>query len=80
MKSFYKTVSWLIVSGILISACNWYEMRDLKVAVIAAFWGCVFKTPVYWFHEKLWSNKSTKIEPVNPNVVCQACEQALQSQ
>ena len=50
MKSFYKTVSWLVVSGILIAGCGYFETGSLKVAVMSAFWACILKTPIYWIH------------------------------
>lgn len=80
MKNLYKTISWLIVSGVLIAACNWYEIGDLKTACLGAFWSCVFKTPVYWIHELIWNKKVKKHDPIDPQIVCVACEQALQAQ
>ena len=53
-KSLLKTVSWLFVSGILIAVAGYVETGNGKAAIMAAFWACVFKTPVYWFHEFLW--------------------------
>lgn len=81
MKNFYKTISWLIVSGILIAGCGWYETGNLTIALMSAFWACVLKTPIYWVHELIWSRVGVqKIEPVPAEVICAACEQALQAQ
>lgn len=80
MKCFLKTMSWLIVSGILIAVCGYAETGSVKVAVMSAFWACVLKTPIYWIHELIWS-KAAKVcvDPVSPDVVCMACEQAIQA-
>jgi uncharacterized membrane protein len=81
MNSFYKTVSWLVVSGILIAGCGYFETGNLKVAVMSAFWACVLKTPIYWIHELFWSRiGAEKIKPVPAEIVCDACEQAIQAQ
>ena len=80
MNCFLKTMSWLIVSGILIAFCGYLETGSVIVAVKASIWACIMKTPVYWAHELLWS-KATNASPkaVEPEVVCEACEQAIQS-
>ena len=81
MKSFYKTVSWLVVSGILIAGCAYYETRNLKIALMSAFLTCLLKTPIYWIHELVWTRIGVKtIQPVSSEIVCDACEQALQAQ
>lgn len=81
MRNFQKTISWLIVSGLLIAVCNYWEVRNLKLAIMSSFWACVFKTPIYWIHEYVWSK--SKIEPIKtiePTVVCDACQLALQAE
>lgn len=81
MKSFYKTVSWLVVSGILIAGCGYFETGNLRIALMSAFWACVLKTPIYWIHELIWTGiGAEKVKPVAPEIVCNACEQALQAQ
>ncbi len=81
MKSFYKTVSWLVVSGILIAGCAYYETQNLSLALMSACWACVLKTPIYWIHELAWTRIGVKtIQPVSSEIVCDACEQALQAQ
>ena len=49
-----KTVSWLIVSGILITLTAWFESGSFTVAIMTAFWASIIKTPVYSLHEALW--------------------------
>ena len=49
-----KTVSWMIVSFILIAATGWYEFGNLWVAVMASAWATLFKIPLYSLHEHLW--------------------------
>ena len=64
-----KTVSWLAVSYILIAATVWYESGNLSVALLAAFWACVIKTPIYSLHESLWGRVI-----FTPNVIS-VCEE-----
>lgn len=49
-----KTISWLIVSYVVIAATVWYESGNLYVAMTATLWACIIKTPVYSLHEALW--------------------------
>lgn len=59
-KSFMKTVSWLCVSGIIIAIPALITTGSLLTALEVAFWACLFKTPVYWLHEIVWSGKKRK--------------------
>jgi uncharacterized membrane protein len=80
MKCLLKTLSWLIVSGILIAFCGYMETGSALVAIKASVWACILKTPVYWVHELIWSKaKDAGPKIVEPEVVCEACEQAIQS-
>lgn len=80
MKCLLKTMSWLIVSGILIAVCAYAETGSVKVAVTSALWACILKTPIYWAHEILWSKVSgATVNHVSPDVVCVACEQAMKA-
>lgn len=70
MKSTFKTISWLVVSGI--ASTGWYESGSFKVGLFAAFWACLLKTPIYWLHEVLWERrkgKKTAEQPVPVAVV-----------
>lgn len=60
MKSIAKTVSWLVVSGLLIAVCTWFESGSLAIGLVAAFWACLLKTPIYWVHEALWEQKKLR--------------------
>lgn len=53
-KAMAKTVSWLVISGLIIAAPTWYETGSVGTAFLVAFWACLFKTPVYWLHELGW--------------------------
>ena len=79
MKSLAKTISWLIVSGILIAGCSWFESGNFTVGLMAAFWACMLKTPVYWIHEIMWDKTGHKTPKANPQVVCVACNEAAQA-
>ena len=79
MKSLAKTISWLIVSGILIAGCSWFESGNLAVGLMAAFWACILKTPVYCIHEIMWDKTGHKTPKANPKVVCVACNEAAQA-
>jgi uncharacterized membrane protein len=52
-----KTLSWLLVSGILIFGAAYVETRIFAVSFMTAVWACALKTPVYWVHEALWERK-----------------------
>lgn len=80
MKQFLKTISWLIVSGLLIAGSVYAETHSLKAATIAAFWACLVKTPVYWLHEIIWDRAGIKAPCVDSDVVIEAIEEAVQSQ
>lgn len=79
MKSITKTISWLVVSGILIAGCSWFESGSLMVGLMAAFWACVFKTPIYWIHEIVWDKAGCKTPKADPDVVCVAATEAAQA-
>jgi uncharacterized membrane protein len=53
-KTGVKTLSWLIVSGLLICGAAYYETHDLSKSLLTAFWACALKTPVYSLHEALF--------------------------
>lgn len=53
-KALYKTLSWFILSGLLIASCNYYEYADISIAVKAAVLASLLKTPLYWLHESIW--------------------------
>lgn len=55
MKSILKTISWLLVSGLIIFVGGYFETGNALIAVKAAFWASVLKTPVYWIHEVVWT-------------------------
>ncbi len=64
MKSIFKTISWLLVSGLIIFSGGYFETGNALIAVKAAFWASVLKTPVYWIHEVLWA-KAGVTDPVS---------------
>ena len=72
-----KTISWLIVSGVLITGTAWYESGSFTVAAMAAFWACLLKTPVYWLHEHFWHREPRKaakrVRVSLPVLECQLC-------
>lgn len=53
-KTGVKTLSWLLVSGLLIFGAAYYETRSTHLSLMAAFWACALKTPVYFVHEALF--------------------------
>lgn len=73
-----KTISWLLVSAIIIAGCGYFETGNIIASLMASFWACVLKTPVYWIHEILW-NKKEKLPHVPVEIVCQACNEAFQA-
>lgn len=59
-KSFAKTMSWMLVSGVIIAIPTLVTTGSLVTALGVAFWACLFKTPVYWLHEVVWSGRKQK--------------------
>lgn len=59
-KSFAKTISWMLVSGVIIALPTLYATGSLLTALEVAFWACLFKTPVYWLHEVVWNGRKRK--------------------
>lgn len=67
-KAFLKTVSWLVVSGVIIAIPTYLKTNSFVTALEVAGAACVLKTPVYWLHEVVWHrNKNKKVE------LCPAC-------
>ncbi len=64
-----KTVSWLVVSYILIASTVWYESGSIWIALVAALWASLLKTPAYSVHEHIWG----KIKFAA--IVCKGCKQ-----
>lgn len=65
MRGLLKTASWMIASGVLIAVAGYAETGNLKTAVMASFWACLFKTPIYWVHEVIWEKVGVKKPPVD---------------
>lgn len=59
-KSFAKTLSWMLVSGVIIALPTLATTGSLMTALEVAFWACLFKTPVYWLHEVAWNGRKRK--------------------
>lgn len=49
-----KTISWMIVSSIMIAGCAWFASGSLIVGLMAAFWANFIKLPLYYAHEAVW--------------------------
>jgi uncharacterized membrane protein len=58
-----KTVSWLVVSGILITCTGWFESGSFMVGFMTAVWASIIKTPIYSLHEALWGRVIFKEKP-----------------
>ena len=50
-KTAVKSISWLFVSGVLITFTVWLETGSFKAALVSATMACLIKTPVYSVHE-----------------------------
>lgn len=55
-----KSISWAIVSGVIIGVTAYAETRSLKAAGITALVSALLKTPVYGLHELAWGGKKKK--------------------
>ena len=78
-----KTISWLVISYILIAATAWYESGNLTIGLLAAFWATIIKTPVYSLHESLWGKIIFKAKPQehHHNVItfkCSVCAEKVE--
>lgn len=62
MRSILKTLSWLMVSGLIIFASALYECGSVRLALWAALIASFLKTPVYWLHEVAWSKSGVDPE------------------
>jgi len=58
MTTLLKTLTWALVSGVLIGGAAYWETRNVWVAFVTAVWAVSLKTPAYTVHEWLW-NKAT---------------------
>jgi uncharacterized membrane protein len=60
-KIVVKSLSWALVSGLLIFLTAWTETGMFKAAVMTAIVSCLLKTPFYSIHEFLfdaaWNRK-----------------------
>lgn len=56
-KTHVKTLTWLLVSGLVIWASAYIEIRDIHLSFMTALWAGSLKTPFYWVHEALWERK-----------------------
>jgi uncharacterized membrane protein len=49
-----KTVSWLVVSFIMIAACVWLSSGSLMLGIVASATATPVKVVVYFVHEYVW--------------------------
>ncbi len=49
-----KTISWLIVSFVMIAACTWVACHEIWTACIASAIATPVKVVVYATHEAVW--------------------------
>lgn len=65
MKVLAKTLSWAVVSGMLIFGSAYISTGLIRESLTAAFFACLLKTPVYAAHEPAfeWAYKRFKRKP-----------------
>lgn len=65
-KTAIKSISWLLVSGVLITCTVWVETGSFKAALVSAIMACLIKTPVYSMHEtafeRIWDRAKLRRE------------------
>lgn len=49
-----KTVSWLVVSFIMIAGCTWWSSGNLWIGLLASATATPVKIVVYAIHEHVW--------------------------
>lgn len=74
----YKTLSWLVISYLLICSTAWYESGNLTIGMWAALWACIIKTPVYWFHEAIWGKIIFKKHQSHITFKCSVCAEKVE--
>lgn len=76
-----KTMSWYVISFVIITLTGFYEFRSWKLAALTAFWASLIKTPVYTIHEHWWGRRIfSKPAPTEKPLqhFCHCCERALE--
>ena len=72
-KTTVKTVSWVIVSGLVIFVAAYTETRMPVASFMTAFWACLLKTPFYSVHEvvfeRLWHGKPEETAAVDAKAI-----------
>lgn len=53
-RTFMKTLSWAVLSGILIGTTAYVETGSIKAAFVTALVASMLKTPLYTIHEMAW--------------------------
>lgn len=71
-KTIAKSISWAVVSGIIIGITAYVETANLKAAFVTALVSALLKTPIYSLHELAWGKGSKK-----KAAPCPACELRL---
>jgi uncharacterized membrane protein len=76
MKTVYKSLSWAVVSGIIIGTTAFIECGSLKTALVTALVASLLKTPFYSVHECMWNwdwkrnerTRTIQVEIVEPEL------------
>lgn len=78
MKTFYKSLSWALVSGVIIGSSAYMESGSLRIAFMTALLASLLKTPFYSLHECLWNmdwrrrTRTVKVEIINEPILEEA--------
>lgn len=63
MVTLLKTVSWAVVSGVLIGTTAYVETGSVRAALVTALVSASLKTPIYTIHEMAWKRLKGKPKP-----------------
>jgi len=55
MLTLAKTLSWAVVSAIIIGTTTYVETTNVQAALVTALVASMLKTPVYHVHEMAWN-------------------------
>jgi uncharacterized membrane protein len=57
LRTLVKTISWKIITGIVMGIIMYIYTRDLKVSIVSSFGVNAVKAVFYYLHERLWNHK-----------------------